>query len=540
MEITIKDILELNGFSQAKVIAGDKGIKNIVNKAILMEVPDISLFVREHNLLITTLYPIYKNKETMKNFIKEISELNLSGICIKTDRYIDKIPKFMIDQANELDFPIIELSNKDNLSDLVSEIINLSLDQHIEVLKFQNFIHNHLMNLFLKGEDIEALINGFSKLVNHPIILLDNDINIICSSKDISHKKLIIDFIDKSSTYTEFNIEVDSNLYKSDNYIKHSIEAGKNRFGYIILLEGDSENQNMIMAMEEASLLIASAFYKNYAVLEKEKNFQDSFIRDILQGVNYSQMEVIMKAKAYGWDLEFPQVILVMKVFHKSETFKKKAYETILNSHSIEKILSRKLNMKEKKTKITYIDESLVIFANVAFINDVKKQMIELSNLIKSRFEDNYKLGIGISSPIVYFNSFPTAYKEAQDSLAIGKRFNDKSYISHYDDYQLFGIIKEVKNTDLLHKYVENKLGKILEYDKETNMELMKTLITLMNTGLNSKEAARKLFIHYNTLRYRLDRLKELGVDITNGSLITEIIIAYNIHIWLEINSDSK
>lgn len=538
MEITIKDVLKLEGFKKAKVIAGHNGLTNIVNKATLMEVPDISLFVHEHSLLITTLYPIYNNKETMENLIPQISKLQVAGICIKTDRFIDKVPKFMIEQADELDFPIIELSNNDNLSDLVSEIIDLSLDQHIEVLKFQNFIHNHLMNLFLKGEDMESLINGFSELVKYPIILLDNNMNLVFSSKDINNKKVIIDTQDKSSEYTDFNIKVDSDIYTSNNYIKHSIEAGKNQFGYLILLDGDKRDHNMIMAVEEASLLIASAFYKNYAVLEKEKNFQDSFIRDILQGVNYSQMEAIMKAKAYGWDLEFPQVILVMKVFHKSETFKKKAYETILSSHVIEKILSNKLNMIEKKTKITYIDESLVIFANVAFINDVKDQMIELANLIKSKFERDYHLGIGISNTIIYSNSFPTAYKEAQDSLSIGRRFNENSFVSHYDNYQLFSIIKEVKNSSLLYKYVQNKLGKILEYDKETNMELMKTLMALIDTGLNSKEAARKLFIHYNTLRYRLDRLKELGVDINNGSLVSEIVLAYHIHIWLEINSN--
>lgn len=535
MEITIEEVLKLEGFKNARVIAGKNGLKNNVNKAMLMEVPDILPFVQENNLLITTLYPIFDNKDTMERLIENLSNLKLSGICIKKDRYINDIPTIMIDQANKLDFPIIELNSKENLSDLVSEIINLSLDKHIEILEFKNFIHTHLMNLFLKGEEIKSLINGFSKLINYPVILLDNNIDIICTSKDINIKKINIKKDDL--IYSEFDISIDNKIYNFNQYIKHSINAGKNKFGYLIVLNGDRRDQNIIMAMEEASLLIASAFYKNYAVLEKEKNFQDSFIRDILQGVNYSQIEAITKAKSYGWDLEFPQVILVLKVFNKDENFLKKAYEKILNSNYIERVLSKKLNMKEKRVKITYIDESLVIFANVAFISNVKEEMIELSNLIKINFEESYHLGIGISSQILYLNSFPTAYKEAQDSLLIGHKLNNESFVSHYDDYQLFSIIKEVKNTKLLNKYVNNKLGKILDYDKENNMELMKTVITLMDSGLNYKEAAKKLFIHYNTLRYRLDRLKELGIDINNGSLIAEMIIAYHIYIWLEINN---
>ncbi len=541
MAITVKDVLELEGFKKAKVIAGFDGLNNTVKKATLMEVPDIFLFVDENSLIITTLYPIFNNLEKMQNLIPTSSKLNVSGICIKTERYVDKIPQFMIDQANELNFPIIELCNNDNLSDLVSEIINLSLDQHIEALKFQNYIHNHLMNFFLKGEDVDALIDEFSQLVKYPIILLNNRMQLLSVSKDINNKEVKVDISDKKFKHVTFTINVGVDVYTKENYIKHSIEAGKNKFGYLILLYGGIDhNNNLIMAVEEASLLIASAFYKNFAVMEKEKNFQDSFIRDILNGVNGSQMETIMKAKAYGWDLEFPQVMLILKIFHKEETYKKNAYEKILSSHLIENILSKKLNMNEKNTKITYIDESLVIFVNVAFMNNVKEQMIELGNQIKSKFEGNYRIGIGISNTILNVNSFPIAYKEAHDGLSIGSKFNEDSFISHYEDYQLFSIIEDVNNKNLLYKYVDNKIGKIVDYDKVANMDLMKTLITLTETCFNSKEAARKLFIHYNTMRYRIERLRELDVDISNGLEVAEIVLAYNIHIWLENSSGLK
>lgn len=540
MDITINDVLKLEGFKDAKVIAGHSGLKNTVKKATLMEVPDIFPFVDENCLIITTLYPIFDNIEKMKDLIPTCSKLSVSGICIKTARYVDKIPQFMIDQANKLSFPIIELCNKDNLSDLVSEIINLSLDKHIDELKFQNYIHNHLMNIFLKGENVDGLIDEFSKLVNYPIILLDNQMELLSISRDLFNKDIKIDISDKEFKHIALTIHVDLVSYTNENYIKHSIEAGNNKFGYLILLYGtNSINNNLIRAVEEASLLIASSFYKSFAVMEKEKNFQDSFIRDILNGVSGSQMEVIMKAKAYGWNLEFPQALLILEIFDESEVYKKKAYEMILGTHVIENIINKKIYMKDKNTKIIYIDESLVIFVNVTFINDINEQMIELGNQIKLKLEKNYRLGIGISNIILNSNSFPTAYKEARDALSIGNKFHTNSFISHYKDYQFFSIIENVNNKKLLHKYVNNKIGKILEYDKTANMNLMNTLITLTETCFNHKEASKKLFIHYNTMRYRIERLKELGVDISNGLEITEMIFAYYINIWLENNRDS-
>lgn len=536
MPTTLQDVLELEGFKNAKVIAGHEGLKNAVKKATLMEVPDIFSFVEEHSLIITTLYPISTNLDKMKDFVPASCKLNVSGICIKTDRYIDEIPKFMIDQANDLNFPIIELRGNENLSDLVYEIINMSLDNHIETLEFRNLIHNHLMNFFLKGEDINVLIDEFSQLVKFPIILLDNDMKFITASKDLNQEGISVDILDNEFKSVDFNIKVNSSVYSSSNYIKHVIKAGKNHFGYLILLYKNNHDKNMLVAVEEASLLIASAFYKNFAVLEKEKNFQDSFIRDILSGVNYSQMEIVTKAKAYGWNLEFPQVMLVLRILDIDENNKKNAYESILTSGYFENLLRQQLSVEIKNTKITYMDESLVMFINVAFIKEVKQRVIELGYLIKEKFESKHNVGIGISNTILYANSFPSAYKEVQESILIGRYFNERSFVGHFDDYQIFSIIKLVEDRDLLYKYVDNKIGKIIEYDKDSNMNLMNTLLVLAKNGFNFKESAKALFIHYNTMRHRVDRLRELGINISNGVEISEMILAYNIYIWLEVS----
>ncbi|WP_313466832.1 helix-turn-helix domain-containing protein, partial [Carnobacterium sp.] len=311
---------------------------------------------------------------------------------------------------------------------------------------------------------------------------------------------------------------------------------GGNKFAHLILLDGNEKNQNLVIAVEEASLLLASAFYKNHAVAEKEKNFQDSFIRDILQGTNYTQLDTIEKAKLYGWEMEFPEVIFVLKLLNEDELFKIGEYEKIISSRVIEMVLNRELITTNKKIKVTYIDGSLVVFVNVAFISNSKQKMKEIGNLLTDKLKKDYSIGIGISNPILNSRSFPAAYKEAKDSWFIGRKLNEDCFVSHYDDNELFNIIKEVKDTKVLEKYVERKLGDILAYDEKVNMDLLKTLFALIETQFNHKEAAKKLFIHYNTLRYRVNRLKDLGINIDDGLEIAEIILAYYINVWTEID----
>ncbi|SEL09141.1 purine catabolism regulatory protein [Carnobacterium iners] len=536
MATIVKDILKLKGFSGAKVVAGENGLINIVKKATLMEVPDIGEFLEENSLIITTLYPIINNAEAMKSIIPKSSAASAAGICIKTGRYIETIPESMLKQANELNFPIIEIHSDENLSDLASEIIKFSLDQHISALQFQREVHNQLMNMFLKGENVNAMIDSFSDLVDHPVILLDVDTNLISQSRSIDKTKLTIHLLDKKVGIDSLVVKHEDKVYTSEDFINYSIEAQANKFAYLILLDGDKKNRNLLVAVEEASLLLASVFYKNHAVAEKERNFQDSFIRDILQGTNYSQLVTIEKAKIYGWEMEFPEVIFVLKLFNKNELTKMRDYEKILHSQIIENILKRELITTNKKIKVTYIDGSLVLFVNVAFINNSKEKMKAIGNSLIRKLGDDYPIGIGISNPVLNSLSFPATYKEAKDSWFIGRKLKQACFVSHYDDNELFSVIKEVQDTKVLDKYVERKLGDILAYDQKVNMDLLKTLMALIETQFNHKEAAKKLFIHYNTLRYRINRLKELGINIDDGLEIAEIVLAHHINMWTEID----
>lgn len=540
MLITVKDVLELDGFINAKVIAGKKGLSKTVNNAALMEVPDIIPFVKANNLLITTLFPIYDDEDTINNLIPQINKLNLAGICIKPARYVEKIPAVMIEQANALNFPIIELPSTVNFSELISEIIELSLDKHIEVLNFRNYVHQHLMNLFLKGADIGTLVNSLAKLVKFPIILLDNELNIDLVSEDITDKQ--VSLLPSKSEYANnhFIIRINDVDYSEQAYIKHLINAGQRKFGYLLLLKGDSKDKNMLIAVEQASLLIASVFFKNDAVIEKEKTFQDSFIRDILNGKKYSQIETINKARSFGWSLEFPQVLMNIKIWMEDEQKKKEAYEYILNSNLIEKALEELSLLTGDKFKSVFLDDSLVLFINVAFVNQIKKKVTEVGYLINEHLKDKFRVGIGVSNSIVDVNQFPSAYQESQNVLYVGSYLESVPFVSHYDDYQLFNVIKEIKNTDVLQKYVDNKLGEIIAYDKKANMNLIKTLVVLIEENFNAKKAVKKLFIHYNTLRYRMETIKKIGIDINNGLEIAEIVLAYNIYLWLKANKLSN
>lgn len=220
----------------------------------------------------------------------------------------------MIRQGDQLGFPVIELPPESNLSNLVTEILEISLNKHIDMLNFRDHVHKKLMELFLKGKGIPELLNNLSEICGQPVILLDEAHKVITKSENLSDIPVTIQGKFENKT---LKMVVGKKIFGAEDYYVHPIKAGNREFGYIMMLKDGKRFESLLVAVEEASLLIASVYYKNYAVLEKERSFQDSFIRDILQGKITSPMETVNKAKYFGWNMDFPPSDYDHEIIHQ-------------------------------------------------------------------------------------------------------------------------------------------------------------------------------------------------------------------------------
>ncbi len=119
---------------------------------------------------------------------------------------------------------------------------------------------------------------------------------------------------------------------------------------------------------------------------------------------------------------------------------------------------------------------------------------------------------VGYGDPVTSFDALATAYQNACTALTIGTVFyaEDRAYY-----YQRLGIGRLIHQlpTDLCEMFLREVLGESMEFDLDE--ETMNTIRKLFDNNLNISETARQLYIHRNTLVYRLERIeKQLGLDI--------------------------
>ncbi len=529
----------MEGFEDVEVLAGEAGLSRRVENVYFMEVPDIYTYIDQNGLLLTTLYPVADKPEHIETLIPKLAELNLAGIAIKPGRYVAEIPTIMVEQANELGIPLMKLPDGANLSTLTNQVLTKFLDVKTSLLEFRNKMHQQLLELLLEGTDVNKFVHSIASLVNAPVLLLNNDFEYVGSSLHNEHKISIQHkAYNSDASKSTFSVQVDDTVYDKNDLFIQCIFAGGNDYGFLVILLEKEKNltEDLIIAIEQASFIIAFLFQTEQTLLQKERNHLSSFVRDIFHNQYTSQTEMIEKAKVFRWNLQFPLVLVSIKTNEKDSEKKLAIFHKMLDSGLIEVSASKMVDVPIENCKVLYINDSLVCFISLVSEKNVRKKLQNLGDTILTLFEKNGNLGVSISDTVHHFNQMKEYYDNSTLVFQVYKEHLQKqSYVHFYGDIGLFRLFHYVDNLYMLEDFVTEKLGKVFEYDKKKNTNLLETLKYYIKNNTNVQKTAEDMFVHYNTMRYRINKLKELGIDGEDGFELTEISLAYQLHQYLQL-----
>lgn len=151
-----------------------------------------------------------------------------------------------------------------------------------------------------------------------------------------------------------------------------------------------------------------------------------------------------------------------------------------------------------------------------------------LQNLIE--FLRKNKMRAGLSQCFDDFFNLRKYYKQSVECLKVGYKVNKRETFYMYDDYAMHIMInicsKHQDITDFCHPALLN----LIEYDKKHKTNYVGSLLAYINHAKNLISAADALFIHRNTMSYRIGKIQKIaGIDFNNDNLLMQIFLSYKI-----------
>ncbi len=275
--------------------------------------------------------------------------------------------------------------------------------------------------------------------------------------------------------------------------------------GYTYRAVGNEEQGDMTAFVEgddvqaQRTLQMLCITLDNLKTLYDEKYDKGSFIKSIILD-NILPSDIYVKSNELHFSNDETRAVMVIKFQGIPQT---PPYE----------IVQAFASERGRDYVISISEQDIVIVKNVLAeetADDLVAYAKELLTFVNT--EHATKILIGISSVVGNLKDLARAYKQALMSLEVGKVFDTEKPIMSYENLGIGRLVYQLPTTlcEIFLQEVFNK-GSLESLDRETLM----TVQSFFENNLNVSETSRKLFVHRNTLVYRLEKIRKLtGLDL--------------------------
>jgi len=292
----------------------------------------------------------------------------------------------------------------------------------------------------------------------------------------------------------------------------------------------------------EVKLVEVSQEISNAIILARiEENSMNHFLNNILFGDGDLEGNAIEKAAYFRYNLTGACCICVVDINGFENFLNLKGLEDEISISKI-KLTFRKIvkDILEKYAlRVPIIDNNnAVILFNRAeenCINRLEKALKEVQELITKRM-NGISVSVGIGNAYEDLNMMKQSLKEAELAIESGKCEGLNNTIRRYGEIGIYGLLYSVEKKNVLENYYTDTLGAIIENDnKSKDNNLIEILETYLSENCNLTITAEKLFLHRNTLKYRMKKIENaLNCDLRSFEQCMKVKIALDINRMLK------
>lgn len=345
--------------------------------------------------------------------------------------------------------------------------------------------YNFEVRIMISNQILQNTIDGLKNITRKELSVVEKEGKVIATTEENMIGRQI-------ETVENFvNSQAESQLILGYQYFK-IYDNGVPE--YVIQVKGEDEEGykiGKIAAFQIQSLLVAY----------KERYDKDNFIKNLLLD-NLLLVDIYSRAKKLHIENNIRRIVYLV--------------ETNIDKEMNVVEIVRSIFPAKTKDFVTAVDEKSIILVkelrekeNMEDIEKIAKTIADMLNI-----EMNSKVFISIGTVVSDLKDVSRSYKEAKMALEVGKIFETEKHIVNYERLGIGRLIYQLP-LPLCRMFIKEVLHGLTidDFDDET----LATVNKFFENNLNVSETSRQLYIHRNTLVYRLDKLQKMtGLDLRN------------------------
>lgn len=496
------------------------------------ETPDVYSYIGDNALIITTAMYYADKQEELILLIENLSEKNCCGLAIKVERFLKVLDNSVIERANELKFPILLIPAHKTLGEVYQDVLMHIWQDTNDELIFALNSQKVFSNMLLQDQNLRGILMTLSNILKVETALIDPFGNIEYSSSNFARafdKNNIRSLASKIPSDVKYYSDTLENIKEEKfNVGVYTMKLTAHYPYYLLLLNTER------LSYPVSSFIIDQALFSiaftttrelniEYHKLEKKESLFLNLIKlcsredeeQILEFVHSNKMDYFTSGRT---------IILYFPDFSKLFP----SHLQIIGYTLIYNWLAKKFEKLEHYNLYPLRNEKMYIVQtsekNISKIIDILNKNVEVLKKVLE-IDINIAIGTEFHSYNFQYQSYTEALKAVEHGtenvdfqhIKISRPQDFKSLFSHINSYELTFFAQSI-------------LGDLYEADSKNYADYRDTLRKWLMNKTDVSKTAREMYIHRNTVIYRLERCKEiLNSDLNDPDELFNLEIALNL-----------
>lgn len=520
------DLFDMKSLPNLKLLAGEDKLNNVISRVNIMEVPDIQNWAQANEFLVTTGYSYQNDMNAFLALIPRLVERGVAAFGIKPKRFIAEIPLAVIQCAEEHGLPLFELPESTIFSNVVREVMErvITLETH-NILLLQRRLEQ-ISELMLHGHDIPHILALLEAMVGNPICILDAFGRIIASPAQADYFNALGDRLrsfDARSSPKQSKMTL--NGENGQLLSLHVFNLWETERDPILVLlpekNGSCSELDLSTVSRILPLLNIRLSGENTYKLVRAK-YLDDFLKDWLMGFIPSSEDLDMKGRLYGCgslsDKHYR--VAIVKFNSGSQPVPDSA---ILNG----------LNRSEQNSPYLFTALSGKLIAlvpeRVGNCKLTQEEMEPLAHIISSVCgTPDFSLCIGEPYGPLKLHE---GYADTENLYTASCVSKENRQLVTWEQLGIYAVLSLLPKHANINKFLSRFIQPMISYDQTHHSSLIQTLQIYFRMGCNIKLTAQAMFTHYNTVVYRLDKIKTiLGISFDDPEALLQLQLGLKIY----------
>lgn len=538
MGLSIREIMKIEPFSEAKLLAGEHGMDRVAEWANMQEVPDCIKWFYGKEIIFASGFA-FKNAQNGVELMRRLDEIEVAALFIKPGEFLDEVPQEMIDYADEIGMPLFQIPSNRPYMDFMVPLYERLMEEQLYVLKQVEQINEALTEEIFEGNGIDGICRVLSQETHSAVAIYSDQGNLLAACPDETQIATI------DAVWSEYR----KNRSVHDRYLKKNkcnrvhgtggrnllcipMWAGEECLAYMLIEPAGTLPDLNDVLLEKASSMASIELLKEKAALQEEEREKEQLLEDVLLKRYRDKELILMRGKYSGFDFNRRYLFFVIdaRLLGEGVSLRQERIHNSMRSKIYEKKIPC-LMMNTGFSKIT----GIMTADSPERVEGCRKLLGKTVESLNEEF-NTLHFHAGLSSCGIGLEDIDRCCGEAGLAFRTGiSKRNQGGSVSCYTELGALCFLSETRESEAMHRYYEEHFRVLQEYDAQNNSQLIDTLKVYLDCGTNLRLTAEKLFIHKNSVIYRLKKIESLcGVSLSDYQVLFDFQLCLKLQVILE------